>query len=338
LNLSFTEEVDLQPGKNVFKIEALDLAGHKTEKEISIYRSTGEDDQRVERISGDNRYQTAIQISKEGWETSDVVVVARGDNYADALAGVPLAAKYDAPVLLTNSNKLTQSTKEEIIRLGAKEVYILGGTAAVSDQVKAELEDLEVTTTRLVGATRFETAAVIAKDVAPEGTNKVVVVNGYNFPDALSVASYAGSEGLPILLTSPDKLLETTAAAITGLGATESLVIGGTAVISSEVFVDLPNATRLSGKSRFTTNIAIAEYFNKDAEEIYVATGYQFADALTGAALAAKKDTGILLVGKGVPSEVEEHLNNHDVKKLKVLGGKEVVSDKLLQSLHNLLK
>ncbi|MDS8741894.1 cell wall-binding repeat-containing protein, partial [Streptococcus pneumoniae] len=148
---------------------------------------------------GADRYITAVELSKEGWESSDTVVLARGDNYADALAGVPLAKKHDAPLLLSRTAKLPADTYEEIKRLGAKTVHVLGGTGAISDAVVKQLKSDGITVERISGADRFETAAKIAEKFGK--SESAIVVSGTNFPDALSVASYAGSEGTPILLS-----------------------------------------------------------------------------------------------------------------------------------------
>src|SRR5699024_1074819 len=94
----------------------------------------------VDRIHGNNRMLTAIEVSKKGWNAANTVVLSRFDNFADALAGVPLAHKLDAPILLTTSSKLNADTLKEIQRLGAKNVVILGGTEAISKSVESELK------------------------------------------------------------------------------------------------------------------------------------------------------------------------------------------------------
>ncbi|MBS4020864.1 MAG: cell wall-binding repeat-containing protein [Dethiobacter sp.] len=86
----------------------------------------------VNRIWGDTRYETAVEISKSGWTSSSTVYLATGENYADALAGAPLAYHHNAPILLTNTNSLNQAAKGEIIRLNASKVVILGGPVAVA--------------------------------------------------------------------------------------------------------------------------------------------------------------------------------------------------------------
>lgn len=333
-----TTELTLEPGENVFELKLVDLAGNTTTEEIVIHRTDGGE---IFRLEGENRYETSVAISQAGFESSDVVVLARGDNFADALAGVPLAAKYDAPVLLTRTNKLEDVTKEEIARLGATKVYILGGYEAIGSEVDAQVKsiDSKIEVVRLAGESRYDTAAKIAHEVAPEGSDAVVVVNGKNFPDALSVASYAGANNLPILLTATNELPERTSDTISELGATEALVIGGVEAVSESVESDLPNPERIAGNTRYETSVAVAEYFEPNVElGMFVATGKQFADALSGAALAAAVDSGILLVGNDLDPSVENYLVDNNVANVAVLGGKYAVSDSIYNKLKDLLQ
>ncbi|MBS4031759.1 MAG: cell wall-binding repeat-containing protein [Clostridiales bacterium] len=86
-----------------------------------------------QRIFGSDRFLTAVEVSKTGWQQAETVVLARADEYADALAGAPLAYKYNAPILLTLKDSLNKSARDEITRLKATRVIILGGSQAVSD-------------------------------------------------------------------------------------------------------------------------------------------------------------------------------------------------------------
>ncbi|WP_404459644.1 cell wall-binding repeat-containing protein [Sutcliffiella horikoshii] len=327
-----TTTVSLEPGENVFHLELVDLAGNVTEEEVVINRNM------VDRISGANSLETSVQVSEEGFESSDVVVLARHDNYADALAGIPLAKKFDAPMLLTRTAALPDITMAEIERLGASTVYILGGTGAVSTEVEEALEAEGITVERLSGKSKFETAVAIAHEVAPDGAAEAVVVNGNHFADALSVASYAGDKGMPILLTTPTNLPAATAKAIDDLGVESTVVVGGTAAVSAEVAAQLPDPERVSGKTKYQTSVEIAKYFNEGATHFYVATGNHFADALSGAALAAKESTGILLVGNSVHADLATFIEDEGVETLTVLGGKNAVSVEVANHLASLLK
>lgn len=327
-------EVDLEPGINKFTVVVEDGAGNKVTKELTIERS--ENELRADRISGVDRYETSVKLSKEGWDSSEVVVLARGDHYADALAGVPLAKKYDAPLLLSRTKALPGTTYDEIKRLGAEKVYILGGTGAISDAVVKELRADGIDVERLSGADRYETAAKIAGKF--DTAKSAVVVNGQNFPDALSVASYAGSEGMPILLSREDAVPFATKAALTKLGTENTLVIGGTGAISKKAFNQLPTPLRIKGADRYETSLEVAKYFGSTSDTIYVATGTGFADAMSGGALAAKQNTGVYLVGKSVSDDLASYLEESGVEFAKVIGGSYAVSDKVVEELDEILK
>ncbi|MCM3742069.1 cell wall-binding repeat-containing protein [Oceanobacillus luteolus] len=278
------------------------------------------DELSVSRISGSDRYQTAVKVSQDGWNRANTVVLARGDEYADALAGVPLAGKHNAPLLLTQSNKLTDVTEKEIKRLGAKTVYLLGGEGAISKSVENKVKKLGVTVKRISGNNRIGTASAIAKEV---GGKKAVVVNGYNFPDALSVAAYAAQQGMPILLTQPNRLPAETKATLANY--TETLVVGGTGAVSKGVMDQLPKPKRVSGNTRYATTAAVAKHFNLNTKHYYVATGKDYPDALSSAALAAKNKSGVLLVNNGVPWQVRDFLQSKKVEEVTIIGGKSSV-------------
>ncbi|MBO1912387.1 cell wall-binding repeat-containing protein, partial [Microvirga sp. 3-52] len=159
-----------------------------------------------------------------------------------------------------------------------------------------KLSKANLTVERAGGANRFATAAAIANLIAPNGSDEVVIANGMDFPDALSVASHAAQAGTPILLTTTDEIPAETQGALDRLGAKNTIAVGGKTVISEAVEAELPNATRLGGDDRYITNTLIAEHYNVDTDHLYVATGTGYADALTGAALAAKADSAVLLV------------------------------------------
>jgi putative cell wall-binding protein len=281
------------------------------------------------RIAGDNRYKTAIDISQQGWKDgADTVVLARGYDYPDALAGAPLAYKENAPLLLTDNKELTKYTKKEIERLKPKEVIILGGRNAVGEAVKEEVDRIDSVdrVTRIGGSGRYETAQLIAERVNPN-PDKAIIAYGRDFPDALSIAPYAARKGYPILLTETNELPKATKEALRGINGT--IVIGGEAVISKKVMENLPNDTeRVSGKDRFGTSVAIANKFSSENpdEKVFIATGKNFADALAGSVLAAKQSAPLLLTEeKQLPVSVKNVLIGISYREYTLLGGRDVV-------------
>ncbi|WP_282033748.1 cell wall-binding repeat-containing protein [Metabacillus indicus] len=331
---TLSTDVALQPGENTFMVEATDLAGHKTVKEVKVYRG----DDKVSRISGKNRYETAAAISGEGWESSELVFLAKGQDFADALAGVPLAAQYDAPILLTDSKGLSGATKAELDRLGAETVVILGGTGAVSQAVEDQLKKLGYDVDRIAGKDRWTTAAAIAEVVAPDGSEDAVVVNGTSFADALAVASYAGQYGMPVVLSQKDKLPGASSKVLKELGVKNTLAVGGPVALADSVVKNLPGAERIYGKDRYATSVKLAEFFEPELDVVYAATGLNFADALAGGALAAKHESGVILVGKSLSSDVRKFFGENEIGQVKVFGGETAVSNDVLAEINKLVR
>ncbi|AEE95445.1 cell wall-binding repeat-containing protein [Mahella australiensis] len=264
------------------------------------------------RIYGDNRIETAVEISKEGWETSDNVVLVYGgknnepQSFADALAAGPLAKKLNAPILLTQKDALPDVTADEIDRLGATKVYIVGGEGVVYPAVADEVKDIDGVTTveRLAGANRYETAVAVAEEIGD--ADKVVVARGDDYADALAAA--ASVEVLPILFAGKagaGSLQAATEDALADLGVKDVVIVGDTGVVSSAIETQIEgivsgDVTRIGEANRFETAVAIADYF-KPADGYkgaVLATGYNYADALAGGPYAAKNSYALLLTGK----------------------------------------
>ncbi|MDR1563466.1 MAG: cell wall-binding repeat-containing protein, partial [Oscillospiraceae bacterium] len=123
------------------------------------------------RFSGKNRAVTANTIATQGWpEGSDAVILASGASFADALAAAPLAAHYDAPILLTSSKTTLEDTVLNTINaLKAKNIIIVGGEGSVSEEIYAQLEDLNLQVDRLAGGNRYTTAIEVAKALEADG-------------------------------------------------------------------------------------------------------------------------------------------------------------------------
>ncbi|WP_018305586.1 cell wall-binding repeat-containing protein [Desulfitobacterium hafniense] len=252
------------------------------------------------RLAGTSRYDTAIQVSQSGWNYADAVVLARGDDFPDALAGVVLAKSslVNGPLLLTETAQLSEGVLEEIQRLGATKVYILGSPGAVSEKVENTLADQGLTVERLEGTNRYGTAGEIAKAAVPQA-EKVFLASGSDFPDALSISSYAAAQGIPLLLTEKKSVPEVTLETLQALGVSEVTLIGGEGVILPEVKAQLEDldytVDRLSGADRYGTNLEILNNLSFNTEAVYIATGAKFPDALAGAALAAQNNHPIVL-------------------------------------------
>lgn len=292
----------------------------------------------VERIAGEDRYGTAVLLSRTFEPGVDAVFVATGIDYPDALAAAARAGSIGAPVLLTKSDRLPAATAGELERLDPQEVVVLGGDGAIEDEVVEAIEEsARVEARRLAGKDRYGTAALIAAEFGSSDT--VYVATGRDYPDALAGAARAGRSDAPVLLVRPDTVPDATASALTELGVEQIVLLGGEGVVDEDVEIALTEwgeVTRVAGSNRYATAALLAEADDTLARA-FVASGQNWPDALAGAATAGTVDAPMLLVRQGsVPPSTWTTLERLQPALISVLGGDAAVSDDVLEELRTL--
>lgn len=217
----------------------------------------------VERFGGVNRYDTAIKIARAGWTESQNVILTFGGDYPDSLSAVPLAKKYNAPILITQKYTLSSDVTQCLKDLKVSNVIIVGGTGVVSTSIETTLKNMGISVDRIAGKDRYATSLEVAKRLVDDYTisdKDVYVVLGDNFPDALSIASVAAEKQRPILLISKNNIPPTVLSFIKDQCVKPNIyIIGGVGVISESAFNILKTTnyntiTRISGRNRYETN------------------------------------------------------------------------------------
>jgi putative cell wall-binding protein len=313
-------------GKTSVRVHAQDEAGNVSRSNLLTLEEgnlTASLSPLPNRISGTDRYETSVELSKSGWPNgSSTAILVTGNDYPDALSAAPLAQKYNAPILLTGLS-LDPKIEVEITRLKAKEIIIVGGLGAVPESVELKLKQKGIQTRRIEGLDRYSTALSVAKELGL--FNKVFIATGENFPDALSAAPIAASLGIPILLTNTNQLPESVETFLEKQPIYTSYVLGGTGVVSDNVFAKLPNPKRISGLSRYETNVALLNSFRQslNLETIYLATGNNFPDALSGSVVASLTKSPIILTDTGYTSSAQSLIseNKGAIKNYLIIGG-----------------
>lgn len=286
------------------------------------------------RLSGNDRIETSLKISQDGWKYgASTAVIAQGYGYADALCAAPLAKKYNAPIILSRQDSLSDETVSELKRLKVDKVFMIGGTSSLSDNVELQLKDIGVSNVkRLGGADRYETSVKIAEELGD--VDNIVVTSGNGYADSLSIASIAAKKGMPILLSQSNELPQIVKNYLKNRDIAKTYIVGGTAVIDSSLESSLPNAIRLGGTTRFDTNLAVLQNFKADLnfDNVYIArgdgpNGDEFADALSGSALASTKSAPMVLVYNTLSTKTADFLKSNMSSKtmLTALGGTLVV-------------
>ena len=292
------------------------------------------------RIDGRDRIETAINISKKNYDRAKTVIVVRHDLFPDSMTASVLAKLKDAPILLNPTDKLDSRVGDEIKRLGAEEVIIVGGQNSVSERVREDLKayDADKNVERIAGADRYGTSEMVAKRVVgiTGKKNTGVVASGQVFPDALSVGTFASREGYPILLVKKDSVPSQIQNAIKDLDINKTYIAGGTNTISKSTEAKLPNVVeRMAGNTRYETSVAIAKSKFGASKEAYIASGEEFADALVISPISGKFNRPTLLVSrnKNVNSPVKAYIRNVGFTSITAIGGERFVPYSVLEDL-----
>ena len=283
------------------------------------------------RTSGADRYATAVALSA-GAPTGGTVYVATGQGFADALAGGPAAATANAAVLLVTRDTVPSVTTQRLQALAPRRIVVLGGPAAVSDAVLAQLDVLATDgASRVAGENRYATAAAVSAQAFSTGVPVVYVATGAGFPDALAGASAGARRSGPVLLTERDNLPVQTALELRRLAPSSIVILGGTGAVSESVETQLRtyslDVARSAGPDRYASAVEVSKGTYTSASTAYLATGANFPDALAGGPVAADAAAPLLLVpGTCVPASVRAELTRLGVDNLVLLGGEGAVS------------
>ena len=290
------------------------------------------------RVSGNDRIQTAIEISKKYFGHADTVIVVDSNNYADAITASVLSKILKAPILLTDTHKLDTRVGAEIERLGAKDVIIVGGHNSVADSVKGELKAYdENSVERIWGNDRYETSAQVARRIVQITGKKghAVIASGEVFADALAVGPYAAQQGYPILLVQAKNIPTTINKALKDLGIENVTIAGGLNTVSKSLESPLPNVVeRLQGNSRYETAIAIANAKFPSTKEAFLVNGENWMDALVIAPVGGIMSKPILLTpSNNAPQSLKDYLLKSQIERLTAVGGNRMVSEQVLKEL-----
>ena len=309
----------------------------------------------VARFAGSDRAETASLISNGMYKTASTVVIATGFDFHDALAAIPLASAYSAPLLLADRDNLSAKTIAEIKRLKAKNVIVAATTtakdhngydAAIKSRVYTQLKSLNVTVTKLTGKTYYETAKKVAdkmKAKYKKAPTSVFITTDKGYADTLTVSSVAANLGAAIIYVDPKAALDSntkTYLARIKTSVKNVYIVGGVNAVSKNVekavlsTLGKKSATRFAGDNRYDTCIKINNAFNKTltGKYICITTGQNFPDALAGGVYAALKKSPLMMVNgqlakPSLTTAQTSFLKARTVDRITTIGGTGAVSD-----------
>ena len=298
------------------------------------------------RLAGESAFDTMEHISKTAFpEHSKYAVLTTSEGYWDALSASSLAGTLDAPVLLSMPYELPKQTISELKRLGVEKVYICGGEYALSGNIDAALQNMNIATERVAGAWASDTANEVARHVPDSDT--AFVATSWGYEDALSAASYAYAHKAPLFLANyhTSALDAATLATMQEKGVKTVYIVGGYNVVSPEVEAQLADAgikaLRIGGKTAYDTSALLARKLialGMHANNMALATGWSYTDALTGAALCGKKNSVIILADDSNQRTIYDVVAPHQnvIENYYLLGGHNAVGDKAVHVLKEI--
>lgn len=295
----------------------------------------------LDRIYGSDRIETANKIAEKYFGKAGTVIITEKNIFPDSLTATVLSKQLNAPILLTSTDNLDNSVSDEIQKLGAKHVIIVGGSNSVSDNVKKQIEErFDKNVERISGSDRYGTSEMVAKRVVKitGNLNKAVVASGELFPDALSVSPFAAEKGYPILLVKKNDIPLQINNAIKDLKINNVYIAGGNNSVSSEsseTEKELPKVVnRMYGNTRYETALEIAKTMFKDSQKAFVTSGQVFSDALVIGPVAGKYQAPILLTPNYTLNSVNNYIKNSKINDITVVGGSKYIPESVFKSLN----
>lgn len=296
-------------------------------------------DIKLNRIAGQDRFETCSSIADSGWTKSDYAVLVNSEMYADAVVSSPLADKYKAPILLTEKDNIQDIIVDKLNKLRVKKVFILGGPSLISKNVEEQLENMGISIEeRIAGQDRYETAVKVASHIT-NPNNSIYVVNGEDWRNALAISPIATISHSPIIFTNKDGIPDVVKKNIDNTNHTYN-------IIGEKDDYDFLNniEQHLGGKhlktlgyNKVDTNIQVYNSFKDKMKlnKIYLASSKAFADGLCISPLAGGDKSPLFFIDENNINEFKNFLDENEkyIGEINVIGGQGVIADSTLQTL-----
>ncbi|MEG0250834.1 cell wall-binding repeat-containing protein [Peptostreptococcus sp.] len=271
------------------------------------------------------------------------VILASGDKYTDVLTATVLGNEKKCPILLSEKNKVSDNTLNEMKRLDTDTVIISGGPESVSDNVVNQLKKEGYDVRRIAGQNRYETAKKIGNEVrlTTKNMNEAVLVDGTNFPDVITMSALANEKRVPILLTEPKALNNTTEKTLKDWNI-ENVTIGGEKIsvsqdVENSVKSNVKTVDRIGGHDRYETAYKVADEVRSktnNKNDMILVDGTNFPDGITISSLAAKFKAPILLTTPDtLHPTTAKAINDWTIENILIGGGYNSVSKSIEDNL-----
>lgn len=299
-------------------------------------------DIKINRISGQDRFDTCVKVSQYGWSESYYAVLCNSDMYADAVVSSPLAYKFEAPILLVNKDSIPDNIVSELQRLKIKKVFIVGGTGVISKSVENQLSNLGIEIEeRIAGQDRFETALKVKHHLISADSKNIYVVDSEDWQSALETSPIACATQCPIIYGDKNGVSNEVKQNVNS-EFHNFQVIGEN---SNKDYVNntkswLSNGLQIFtlGQNKTDTNLQIYETFKDKFKlnKIFLVSNSSFADGLCISNIAGAYDSPILFVNNDNIEYIKNFIYQHrsEIDEVDVIGGEGLIPQSWLDSIQ----
>lgn len=253
--------------------------------------------------------------------------------------------------IVVNSDENAQTLdKDKLKELGLNldeykitQEYILSNKISPARYIQKVSAPIE----KLYGATEYDTTVAVSKKGWPNGSNKVVVVNGDIIADGIAATPLASTYDAPILIVKKDTLPQVINEELKRLNPEEVIVIGGTSTINDSVYNSIASSTnakmsRIWGNDRNETSLKIAQEIDKnhDVNKVFIANGFKGdIDALTIAAKAGEDKQPIILTDKStIPTDTYNWMKTESLTNAYFIGGPDTLDTEIIHKMADIAK
>lgn len=299
-------------------------------------------------LMGRDRADTAIEISKKGWENgaSEAILVNGKDTISGVVAS-PLASSLNAPILLKYPSSISDATINEMKRLNIKKITLIGNEDTINQNDIDKITNAipGITVEKIFAENPQEISTNIAQIIEKNTSVDTAYIASENaMADVLSVAPKAGSERNPIIITDKDSISDNNKEWIKSNNLKNIYVIGGSDTISDSLVNEISSlakpdtkVSRISGTDRVETNTAVIEklYNKKFTQKAFIARSSAPIDAITVSALAQRTDSPVILAGNSVSQYQKNVLEPRSASLVYKVGGQ--INTNTYNMIYNLL-
>nr|WP_263457762.1 cell wall-binding repeat-containing protein [Miniphocaeibacter halophilus] len=260
-------------------------------------------------MSGNSRYTTAVEISKNSFNKSEYAVIASGDDFPDALSATSLATVLDAPVLLISKDSIQDEVLEELTRLEVKKIYIIGGESTISNKA---IDKIDYEKEVLAGIDRYDTNNIVISEIEEikGNSNGYTIVTGEKYADSVVAVGISIKEDSPIKLV--NKVIEKQ------YNLDSNYIVGGKASVN----ISNLKGKRVSGSNRILTSLELAKISHPNSNSAIIASSENYADALSAVSLCKKYDAPILLTeNNNLDKNILNYIKEKNISNFIIAGG-----------------